>query len=407
MSAQLAPKDRKGPALVPVAVPKTIIPMKLGWFGPEKSGKSTSAALLALALSVQFHDRAPVVVTDTEPGWQFLKRIFKIENVPLIQRTTPTFKSMLDDIAFAEREGACVYAVDTLTVIWAELMNSFKLKNNGFIPINVWGDIKQLWRQYALAFINSPMHCMALGRLGNIMEEIEEKPGQTKLVKTGTQLKAGGGESFGYEPHLLIEMSCERKAKKKQGVANEGEGRQIHRGDVLGDRSWALNGKIARWSDKASYEAGGYAAVWTFFKPHFNALQETGEMVLIASGENSTALITDSGQSAYYENRARRDVMVSEVTETLNLMWGGTAQDKKAMRVKAIELVFGFKSKEALERVNLSTVERGLKIMREFELKCREDRNLLLKGDDEVLEILGDVIVAFDAGEAPDVDLAF
>jgi hypothetical protein len=53
------------------------------------------------------------------------------------------------------------------------------------------------------------------GRLGNDFEEREEtlKNGETKtkLLKVGTKFKAGGGESFGYEPHLLLELSLERK----------------------------------------------------------------------------------------------------------------------------------------------------------------------------------------------------
>ena len=72
-----------------------------------------------------------------------------------------------------ERAGACVYAVDSLTIIWKELMQSFKAKNGGRIPINAWGDIKAMWGEYTTRFVNSPMHCFALGRLGNVMEEVE------------------------------------------------------------------------------------------------------------------------------------------------------------------------------------------------------------------------------------------
>src|ERR1051325_4913194 len=187
-----------------------VIPLKIGIFSPQGGGKTTTAALIALALSVQYHDRAPVYVTDTEPGWQFLKRLFKIEGVELIQRTTPTFKAMMANMHEAERIGACVYSVDSLSIIWNELMQSFKTKNNGFIPINKWGDIRQMWNDYVTLFLNSSFHALALGRLGNITEEIslnEDNPAETKLMKTGTQFKAGGGESFGYEPHLLLELS--------------------------------------------------------------------------------------------------------------------------------------------------------------------------------------------------------
>src|SRR5207302_8040252 len=70
------------------------VPIKLGWFGPQGSGKTTSAALLALALSKEIYGGAPVYVTDTEPGWQFLRPLFQMEGVELIQRTDPTFRAM-------------------------------------------------------------------------------------------------------------------------------------------------------------------------------------------------------------------------------------------------------------------------------------------------------------------------
>jgi len=190
----LKPQPQTKPQPQPAAVNSVspVVPIKVGFFGGQGAGKTTSAAMLALALAKELHGSAPVWVTDTEPGWQFLRPMFAAEGVKLEQRTVPTFKAMLADIREAERAGACVYAVDSLTIIWNELMQSFKAKNGGRIPINVWGDIKAMWGEYTTRFLNSPMHCFALGRLGNVMEEVEgDKPGDSKLVKTGTAFKAG------------------------------------------------------------------------------------------------------------------------------------------------------------------------------------------------------------------------
>jgi hypothetical protein len=117
------------------------------------------------------------------------------------------------------------------------------------------------------------MNCLAFGRLGNDFEEREKtlKNDETKpkLVKVGTKFEAGGGESFGYEPHLLLELTLERKNRKVNGQEREGEGRMVHRADVLKDRTWALNGQTFRWTDKPKYEAGGYRQVWESIRPHF------------------------------------------------------------------------------------------------------------------------------------------
>src|SRR5438132_9516389 len=75
-----------------------VVPIKVGWFGPQGSGKTASAGLLALALSKEIYGGAPVFVTDTEPGWQFMQPYFDIEGVELIQRTDPTFKAMTKNL---------------------------------------------------------------------------------------------------------------------------------------------------------------------------------------------------------------------------------------------------------------------------------------------------------------------
>lgn len=386
-----------------------IVPIKVGWFGGQGSGKTTSAAMLGLALSKEHHGGAPVFVTDTEPGWQFLKPMFATEGVELIQRTTPTFKAMLNDIREAEMLGACVWAGDSLTIIWQELMQSFKAKNRGFIPINVWGDIKALWAQYTTAFLNSNMHCFALGRLGNVMEEIQDDSnnGQTKLVKTGTQFKAGGSESFGYEPHLLLELSLERKAKKKAGVTHEGEGRMVHRVDVLKDRTWALNGKVIRWSDKPRYEKGGYRDVYASIKPHFDGVQLTMAPVQLQTGESSTSLIADTGSSVYHARQQRRDILVAEFNAAIELLWGGQTKEQKQMRLKVFERIFGFRTKEAAEAAKLEVIERGVRIMQAFEKRCKAEPDILLQEEQQILETLDKDIAAFDAGEVEQEDIPF
>ena len=129
----------------PVSSPTATVPIKCGIYGPQGSGKSTSAALMAAAISAQFYDHAPVFVVDPEAAWQFLKRrIFNVESIELIQRPFSTFKDMVSSLYEAEKMGACCWIVDPLTLIWNELLDSFKQKL-GYIPIDKWQDVRQLW----------------------------------------------------------------------------------------------------------------------------------------------------------------------------------------------------------------------------------------------------------------------
>lgn len=410
MNALATPPVTQAPTLVK---PHPIVPIKVGMFGGQGSGKTTSAALLAMALSKEFHNGAPVLVCDTEPGWQFLKPLFGVEGIELHQRTTPTFKAMVDNIREAEKLGCCVFVVDSLTIIWTELMQSFKAKNRGYIPISVWGDIKQMWGEYTTLFLNGRMHCFALGRLGNEMEEVadEEKEGKTKLVKTGTKFKAGGGESFGYEPHLLLELTLERKDKVVRGSKREAEGRMVHRVDVLKDRTWALNGNVIRWSDKPRYEKGGYRTVWNSIKPHFDRVQQTMAIVTLQAGSSADMIPGDEGRSEYYQNKQRRDILAAELHGAMELLWGGTGKNEKQMRLRVFEHIFGFRTKEAADAASLSVIERGVRILQAFEKRVAREKaagnELLTKGELDILANLDIDIHEFDEGAAEESELPF
>lgn len=384
-----------------------VVPIKVGVYGGQGSGKTTSTALMALALSKEIYAGAPVAVTDTEPGWQFLKPIFAMEGVELIQTTQPTFKAMLRDLRDAEKRGCCVWAIDSLTIIWQEIMKAAQ-GNKSQIQIQQWGDIKAVWGEYTTTFLNSAMCTFALGRLGNEMEEqIDDKTGNTKLVKVATKFKAGGSESFGYEPHLLLEMSLERKAKRKAGSTLEGEGRMVHRVDVLKDRTWALNGSVIRWSDKPRYEKGGYRQVWQSIKPHFDRVQQTMARVTINPGASSNDMFNSEGQSDWYEKKQRKEVLSAELHATMDSLWGGTAVAAKQMRMKVFEHIFGFKSKEAADAANIDKIERGVRILQAFERRCKKDEKLLGSSELDILANLDIDIREFDEGAAEESELPF
>lgn len=388
---------------IPLKQPVMPVPLKAGIYGPQGSGKTVTAALTAAALSSQFYGKAPVYVVDPDLAWQFPKRrIFDVEGIELIQKPYRSFKQMRDSIFEAEKMGACCWIVDPLTLIWNELLDTFR-GNKSFIPIDSWGQIRQMWNAYIGLFLNSSMNCFALGRLGNDFEEQEEKQAngemKPKLVKVGTKFKAGGGESFGYEPHLLLEMSLERKSKRVKGQEREGEGRMMHRADVLKDRTWMLNGAVLRWSDKAMYEKGGYRQVWQSLKPHFDEVQATMNRVQIIPG-NSDALVTQSGESEWYAAKERKAAISAEIKAVLDLYFGGRAKEDIQMRITVSDAIFGVKSKEAADQLPLQSLERGLRILQTFHTYPD-------KTDKNFMEKMVCAINEYDTGEAELVELPF
>jgi hypothetical protein len=390
-------------------LPSQPVPLKLGIYGGQGAGKTTTAALISSALSAQFYNRAPVFVVDPDMAWQFPKRrVFDVEGIELIQKPYRSFKQMRDSIFEAEKLGACCWIVDPLTLVWTELLDTFRGKKS-FIPIDAWGQIRELWNAYIGLFMNSKMNCFALGRVGNDFEEQEEeltdgngkKTGEikNKLVKVGTKFKAGGGESFGYEPHFLIEMSLERKAKKVRGQERQGEGRMVHRADVLKDRTWMLNGHVLRWSDKSSYEKAGFAQVWTSLRPHWQEVQATMAQPAIIPG-SSDGLLNHSGESEWYAARERKTAISAEIKAVLDLYFGGRAKEDIQMRITVSDAIFGVKSKEAADQLSIKALERGLRILQAFhKYPDKTDKNAVQK--------IAEAIHEYDSGTAELEELAF
>ena len=170
------------------ALPKQIIPVKIGIMGEQGTGKTASAGLLAAALSKQFHGGAPIHVTDPELGWQFLDPvIFAKERIVLVQRTVPTFAAMLKDLSDAEHQGACVWAVE-LGKIWIEIIRTLQKSK----PDN-WGlELRYMWDDFVAHFLNSKLHCMVLGRIQDIIEQVQNENGKVQSIKVGEGMKAGG-----------------------------------------------------------------------------------------------------------------------------------------------------------------------------------------------------------------------
>lgn len=335
---------------------------KVGMFGEQGSGKSTTAALYAVALSKEIHGGAPVFVTDPELSWQFLDPvIFQKERVRLVQRTVPTFHAMLKDMREAEREG-CVWAVE-LAKLYVELVRTVQAECG-----DRWGmELNTMWTDFVNEFLNSKVHCLALSRVADLTEEVLNERGTLQRIKIAEGMKAGGQRNnFAYEPHLVIRMTLEKKPRKKNGELLENEGRMLHRADVLKDRTWTLNGKVMRWSDKAGYKPGGYAQVWTALKPHFTAVQLATSPVLDRES-SSASMIDRDGRSEWWEQKQRQEAALAEVQASFDLLWGGQSTEVKRIRLLVADRVFGVRTREARENLELWQIERGLKILQSIE----------------------------------------
>ena len=102
---------------------------KVGIFGRQGSGKTTTSALIALGLSKTYHKNAPVAFLDTENGSDYLVPIFEAEGVELLVVKSRAFADMKNALREAQGSGCCAYLVDSYTHPWRELTDTFKAKS--------------------------------------------------------------------------------------------------------------------------------------------------------------------------------------------------------------------------------------------------------------------------------------
>jgi hypothetical protein len=376
-----------------------IVPGKFGFMGEQGTGKSTTAALLAAALSALHHDRAPVHVTDAELGWQFLDPlIFQKERIPLVIRTVPTFAGMLKDIEFAEREGACVWAVE-LGKIWIEIVRTLQKTD----PVG-WGmQLRSMWDDFVARFLNSKMHCLVLGRIQDVIEDVVTESGKIQSIKVGEGMKAGGQRNnFGYEPHCVIRMYLEQKPRTKKGKMFEDEGRMVHRAHVLKDRTWAINGAVYRWQDRDGYQPGDFKYVWNALKPHFEALQRSNRRITLDTLASSAEIIQTDGNGEFYRERDRRERLFAEIKACLDMYFAGQGKEDKQMRLAVTDLIFGVKSSEAAAALTAEKLERGLRILHGYEKLAKHN----LDSKESVLTQMVEIIQEYDRGES-EIELPF
>ncbi len=346
---------------------------KVGLFGPQGSGKSLTAFLLALGLSKTFHNGAPIAMHDTEGASDFLEPIARLEGVKVLRHKSVSFKDMVTVLGEAERGGCCVYIQDTISRTWTELVESIqKKKNVRRLEFQHWNEVKTMWRErFVDRYMVSPLHCLVVGRAGDEYDTVEDvETGKRTQERVGSKMSAEKG--FGYEPNLLIEMEGrrqlggeEQQGGKKRRIRRSG-GRIVHYAHVLKDRSRELNGLSLEFKDINHYQKGDWQRVFDAFAPHWKFLnigQQPAGTVDIA-GSSATLFDTDAGSSVRVDWGKRRDIAAEEVAGILAHLFPGQDANSKRIRQSILHEQFDTFSWTAIESMSVERLEEAVEVLR-------------------------------------------
>jgi hypothetical protein len=180
--------------------------LKLGMYGPQGSGKTFTALLLAEGLANLTGKR--IAYVDTERGTDFY-----VKDVPERQLHPKAFDmdamytkqitEVLEAVQGLKSEEHCVVIIDSITHIWNACMNAYSgaLTKAETIPFQAWGKIKKPYKELMNLLLSSPLHAIICGRQGN---EFDTDTETGELKRIGVKMKAEGETP--YEPHILIRM---------------------------------------------------------------------------------------------------------------------------------------------------------------------------------------------------------
>ncbi len=352
--------------------------LKGGGLGFAGSGKTTTAAYIALGLAKEFGGGKPVAYFDTENGSDFMIPKFDAEGIELQNVKSTAFIDLMTVVKEAE-ETCSVLVVDSLSAVWRELGTAYKAsiqkkrnlpKPPSRLTMDNWGEIKDTWAPWPVAFLNSKLHIIALGRAGYEWDELEDPDdpdAKKKLVKVGTKMKVEG--EFGYEPNFIFEMLRIPAEQSTRSTRNR-PGLWAHRCVVLKDRTDTVNGQQYDFQKpRKTYRAGDYRQVYDKFRSVWEFMKRSdGAQRAIDVDRTSAELFSGPNGESQSAHRARRvQITLEEFEGTLRKLWPGETGKEKALRALAIETVFETRSWTAVEAKSLESLENGLVVLRAFE----------------------------------------
>lgn len=324
---------------------------KVGIYGPAGSGKTRTAAEIAVGLHKFAKCDKPVGMFDTEPAASYIKPLFDAAGIEfLVYDESRALKDLMEFMDEAEKECSIVI-VDSITHVWRDAQDSYLAKiNEGLarknrrpiyaLEFHHWRPIKSAWAEFTDRYLSSKLHMIICGRAGAIYTYQENaETGKKELVTDGSRMATE--KELGYEPSLLIEMQRKRD-----------DGKTINRALIEKDRSDRINGHEL---DFPTFES---------FKPHFAFLNIGGEHFNSMDQRDSKDLYTEDGSDSWTFEQRQRTIYSEEIAELLKKHFPSQSAEDKSKRAEWLERIFNTRSWTKVENTQSDALKEGLAQLR-------------------------------------------
>lgn len=349
--------------------------------GKEKSGKTTTAAELAIHVAKKYHPGKPVAFLASEPGIDFVIEFFEKEGIELLAERSRAFVTLKNAIPEAVKAGAGVLLIDSATAFWQEAVKAYKEAKNITRKLKPfeYTPIKERWRLFTDQFVDAKLDIIVCGRLGYEYEDLEDSEGNKEMTRSDTKMKTEG--DFNYETDLIIEMTSRPdpdagnavkvgKGDKKK-LRRSFKANNIHVATVKGCRVWALNGQAFEIKAKSAYEVGDADKVGKLFSPYFNFLKSGSGEGNVVDKHDSRSEFEGNGEGSDWHKQ--KQIAVEEWDAVFQILLPGqTAKEKNLRALIGREVAAGILSRTQFESQTIDDLRFQVLTLKKI-LKRAED----------------------------------
>lgn len=327
--------------------------LKCGMLGFAGSGKTYTAAEIAIGVRRFLNLDGPIGMQDTEAAAQYIApKVRRETGRDLVGTQSRALKDAIEFLKTCLEQKVSVAIVDSVTHLWRELCDSYlkqvneQLSKKGRNPrtrleFQDWGPIKAKWGEFSDLYLNMPMHVIICGRAGYEYDYEQREDGTGKdLVKTGIKMKTEG--EFGYEPSLLVQME-----RIQQAADGSLMNHIVHRATVIKDRFGVLDG---RECDNPTFE---------FFKPFIECLTPGAHASVKTDGQTQMA-VDESGDAEWQKERKLRAIYCEEIQGALLAFFPSQSADDKKAKSTIVHRLFATYSWTAVEGMQSERLKEGV-----------------------------------------------
>lgn len=318
---------------------------KAAFEGFAGTGKTHTAALIAIGLFKKIKSKKPLIFFDTEKASKFLKPLFAKAKIEVLVKESRSMADLAEAMRFCREGGSDIMIIDSISHVWENLLEAFKRsKNRTFLQFQDWGIIKPTWKtEFSDPFVNDPYHIIMCGRAGyEYADEINPDTKRREIHKVGVKMKVEGDTA--YEPDVLVLMN------RVEDVLNSAKVQIYRTATIIKDRSTVIDGKIFTNPTFKDFEP---AIDVMLANPEYKVDEETDAAPLFKTDEDKYQYLKD------------KKIALEEIQGQLVKAWPSQSAVDKKEKMDCLDLIFDTRSWAKVGSFGLKALTEGLDALSE------------------------------------------